>query len=126
MLHIAAGDDEYTVSETVVDAAQDIDVNEAGPTATITAVMSDPHEPVWRLVETAPSTGQPHLHATPTLDFTTVHRGTVELVLEDASVALRQGEVIVLRGQRQAWRALGEQPCVLSSVNAPLGARPMS
>jgi hypothetical protein len=55
------------------------------------------------------------MHWTRTIDFDTVLRGSIELLLEDAVVALEPGDCVVVRGVRHGWRA-GPSGCTFTSA----------
>jgi mannose-6-phosphate isomerase-like protein (cupin superfamily) len=46
----------------------------------------------------------PGMHATPTKDFLLVLSGVLELVLDDATVRLGAGDIVVQQATRHAWR----------------------
>ncbi|WP_137134172.1 cupin domain-containing protein [Rhizobium sp. FKY42] len=59
----------------------------------------------------------PGMHTTPTLDFATVVCGNVVLELDDGvTVALTQGDTVVQRSTRHAWRNPGSEPATVSFV----------
>lgn len=123
VLDISGGDASFRVTELWSSPLDGVDPDGPDPTITIGQVESAPAAIAWRHVEVMPSDGDPFLHATPTVDYTSVVRGNVELVLENGSITLGTGDVVVLRGQAHAWRALGGESVTLSSVNVPLRTR---
>lgn len=56
------------------------------------------------------------LHAQESLDYIAVLSGTIELVLPDRTVTLRQGEVLVQAGNRHSWVNRSDQYCRLLVV----------
>ncbi len=59
----------------------------------------------------------PGMHTTDTYDFVMVLRGRVTLELDEGrEVALDEGDCVVQRGTRHAWRNEGDQPCALMIV----------
>jgi quercetin dioxygenase-like cupin family protein len=68
----------------------------------------------WMVVDMGPDSETP-LHHTDTLDLQTVVSGSVDLVLDDGTHRLEQGDLVVLTGVDHAWKT-GSQPCRLSAV----------
>ena len=68
----------------------------------------------WMVVDMGPDSETP-LHHTDTLDLQTVVSGSVDLVLDDGTHSLEQGDLVVLTGVDHAWRT-GSVPCRLSAV----------
>lgn len=68
----------------------------------------------WMVVELGPDSETP-MHHTDTLDLQTVLSGSVDLVLDDGTHRLGQGDLVVLAGVDHAWRA-GSDGCRLSAV----------
>ncbi|MGQ9348086.1 hypothetical protein [Mycolicibacterium gilvum] len=66
------------------------------------------------VVDLGPDSETP-MHHTDTLDLETVLSGSVDLVLDDGSHRLEQGDLVVLTGVDHAWRA-GPDGCRLSAV----------
>jgi mannose-6-phosphate isomerase-like protein (cupin superfamily) len=59
----------------------------------------------------------PGMHTTDTYDFVVVLRGRVTLELDEGrAVALEEGDCVVQRGTRHAWRNEGAEPCTLMIV----------
>jgi mannose-6-phosphate isomerase-like protein (cupin superfamily) len=57
------------------------------------------------------------MHRTPTIDLVYVVRGTITLELDDGvTVDLAEGDAIVQRGTRHAWRNTSAQPCTMLVV----------
>ena len=59
------------------------------------------------------------VHTTNTIDYIVVLKGRIELTLDTGSVELGPGDVIVDRGVRHSWRALGGEPAVSIGVLLP-------
>ena len=108
---------------------------------------------VWRVVRLAPTgrsahppqarmerapgfdAERPGVHRTDTLDWVTVLAGEVELILDDETLRLAPGDCVVQRGTPHAWRALGDEDCLLGALvlrsaagggdpsDEPIGAR---
>lgn len=58
----------------------------------------------------------PGWHATRTIDYGIVLSGEIELELDERSVRLGPGDVVVQRGTRHAWRLPGDEPCTMAFV----------
>jgi len=68
----------------------------------------------WMFVELGADSETP-MHHTDTLDLQTVLSGSVDLILDDGSHRLEQGDLVVLAGVDHAWRG-GPEGCRLSAV----------
>jgi uncharacterized cupin superfamily protein len=53
----------------------------------------------------------PLMHRTRSLDYAVILAGEIDMVLDDARVHLRQGDVIVQQATNHAWINHGTQPC---------------
>lgn len=58
----------------------------------------------------------PGVHTTDSLDYDIVLDGEIWLELDDETVHLRQGDVVVQNGTRHAWRNQSERPATLAFV----------
>jgi len=69
-----------------------------------------------RIVGTAPPAGgtrfcvidfppgnHPHMHRTETIDYVIVIEGEIEMDMDDSTVTLKQGDIMVQRGTNHAW-----------------------
>jgi mannose-6-phosphate isomerase-like protein (cupin superfamily) len=56
----------------------------------------------------------PPIHTTPTIDYGIVLSGEIDLELDEGTVHLRPGDVVVQRGTRHAWYNRGTEPCTLA------------
>ena len=74
----------------------------------------------WRFVR-HPPLGSFAIHRTDTVDFDVVMDGQVELGLEDGSIDLRTGDMVIIPGVAHAWRA-GPDGCTVSALR--LGIQP--
>ena len=54
------------------------------------------------------------MQKTRTLDFCIVLEGEIVLVLDTQEVALKAGEIVILRGTNHAWSNRSGKPAVLS------------
>ncbi|WP_205855964.1 cupin domain-containing protein, partial [Phytoactinopolyspora endophytica] len=58
----------------------------------------------------------PGVHTTDSVDYDIVLDGEIWLELDDETVHLRQGDVVVQNGTRHAWRNQGDRPASLAFV----------
>lgn len=58
----------------------------------------------------------PGVHTTDSIDYDIVLDGEIWLELDDETVHLRQGDVVVQSGTRHAWRNQGDRPATLAFV----------
>jgi len=58
----------------------------------------------------------PGMHATNTIDYGIVISGEIDLELDEGTVHLMQGDTVVQRGTRHAWRNNGSEPCTIAFV----------
>jgi len=53
----------------------------------------------------------PLMHRTRSLDYAVILSGEIDMMLDDASVHLKQGDVVVQQATNHAWINHGAQPC---------------
>jgi mannose-6-phosphate isomerase-like protein (cupin superfamily) len=70
---------------------------------------------VFRILELAPGVS-PRNHRTDSIDYAVVMAGEVDMVLDDATVHLKAGDVLVQRGTIHNWVNRGTEPCVIAFV----------
>jgi mannose-6-phosphate isomerase-like protein (cupin superfamily) len=70
---------------------------------------------VFRILELAPGVS-PRNHRTDSIDYAVVMSGEVDMVLDDATVHLKAGDVLVQRGTIHNWVNRGTEPCVIAFV----------
>lgn len=70
---------------------------------------------VFRVVEFAPGVA-PRNHRTDSIDYAVVVSGELDMVLDDAVVHLKAGDVVVQRGTIHNWVNRGTEPCVIAFV----------
>jgi mannose-6-phosphate isomerase-like protein (cupin superfamily) len=70
---------------------------------------------VFRILELAPGVS-PRNHRTDSIDYAVVMSGEVDMVLDDATVHLKAGDVLVQRGTIHNWINRGTEPCVIAFV----------
>jgi mannose-6-phosphate isomerase-like protein (cupin superfamily) len=80
------------------------------PTATTLA-----NGTVFRVLQLAPGVS-PRIHRTDSIDYAVVMAGEVDMVLDETSVHLRAGDVLVQRGTIHNWINRGSEPCVIAFV----------
>ena len=56
------------------------------------------------------------MHRTETLDYAIVLAGEVEMVMDDSSVMLKAGDVVIQRGTNHAWVNKGSEPARIAFV----------
>ena len=56
------------------------------------------------------------MHTTPTIDYGIVLSGEVDLELDEGTVHLGPGDVVVQRGTRHGWHNRGTEPCKMAFV----------
>jgi quercetin dioxygenase-like cupin family protein len=70
---------------------------------------------VFRILELAPGVS-PRNHRTDSIDYAVVMSGEVDLELDDTTVHLTAGDVVVQRGTIHNWVNRGTEPCVIAFV----------
>jgi hypothetical protein len=90
---------------------------------------SDHHAVTAEMGLSEPSGGRraprhPFMHATDSVDYALILSGEIDMLLDDAEVHLRAGDVVVQQGTNHAWVNRGDAPCriafVLMGTNATL------
>jgi mannose-6-phosphate isomerase-like protein (cupin superfamily) len=74
-----------------------------------------PPEMIMKGVNHPPAKGipvrHPMMHRTRTLDYAMILSGEIDMMLDDSSVHLKQGDVIVQQATNHGWVNHGSQPC---------------
>ena len=70
---------------------------------------------VFRILELAPGVS-PRNHRTDSIDYAVVMSGQVDMELDDSTVHLKAGDVLVQRGTIHNWVNRGTEPCVIAFV----------
>lgn len=70
---------------------------------------------VFRVIEFAPGVA-PRNHRTDSIDYAVVISGKIDMVLDDGTVHLKSGDVLVQRGTIHNWINPGSEPCVMAFV----------
>lgn len=78
---------------------------------------------VFRVVEFGPGVA-PRNHRTDSIDFAVVMFGEIDMVLDDTTVHLKAGDVLVQRGTIHNWINNGTAPCTIAF--ALVAAKPVT
>ena len=70
---------------------------------------------VFRVLELAPGSS-PRNHRTDSIDYAVVMSGEIDMELDDTTVHLKAGDVLVQRGTIHNWVNRGTEPCVIAFV----------
>ena len=70
---------------------------------------------VFRVLELAPGSA-PRNHRTDSIDYAVVMKGEIDMELDDTTVHLKAGDVLVQRGTIHNWVNRGTEPCVIAFV----------
>ncbi len=70
---------------------------------------------IFRVVRYEPG-GQPRMHRTESIDYAVVLSGEIELILDEGSVHLHAGDLVVQRGTMHGWRNRGPEPCEIAFI----------
>jgi quercetin dioxygenase-like cupin family protein len=70
---------------------------------------------VFRVLELAPG-ASPRNHRTDSIDYAVVMAGEIDMELDDTTVHLKVGDVLVQRGTIHNWVNRGTVPCVIAFV----------
>jgi quercetin dioxygenase-like cupin family protein len=70
---------------------------------------------VFRVLELAPGSA-PRNHRTDSIDYAVVMRGEIDMELDDTTVHLTAGDVLVQRGTIHNWVNRGTEPCLIAFV----------
>ena len=89
------------------DGAEDAGQRKAGTTL--------PNGTIFRMIEFAPGVAARN-HRTDSIDYITVISGEIDMELDDSTVHLQAGDVMVQRGTIHNWVNRGTAPCVLTVI----------
>ena len=70
---------------------------------------------VFRILELARGVS-PRNHRTDSIDYAVIMSGEVDMELDDTTVHLKAGDVLVQRGTIHNWVNRGTEPCVIAFV----------
>jgi len=73
----------------------------------------DPNRTIFRFVEYQPGC-EPRRHRTESIDYAVVIAGEIDMELDDSTVHLKAGDVLVQRGTVHNWVNNGTEPCVIA------------
>ena len=82
-----------------------------------------PEGTVFRIIAYGPGVA-PRNHRTSTIDYAVVISGEIDMELDEGTVHLKTGDVLVQRGTIHNWVNRGTVPCVIAF--ALIGAKPVS
>jgi quercetin dioxygenase-like cupin family protein len=74
-----------------------------------------PNGTIFRVLEFAPGLAARN-HRTDSIDYIVVMAGEIDMELDDSTVHLRAGDVMVQRGTIHNWVNRGTAPCVLAVI----------
>jgi quercetin dioxygenase-like cupin family protein len=112
-------------AESVLWATRGFPVDNSDPSdaALRTVHTSESDGTVLRIVQYAPGV-TPRRHRTNSIDYGVVMSGSIEMQLDDATVQLAAGDVLIQRGTIHNWINSGTEPCVIAFVL--IGADPVT
>lgn len=84
---------------------------------------SEDNGTVFRVVSFGPGVS-PRNHRTDSIDYAVVISGEIDMVLDDTTVRLKAGDVMVQRGTIHNWVNNGAEPCVIAF--SLIGAKPVT
>jgi quercetin dioxygenase-like cupin family protein len=67
-------------------------------------------------INTIPPGSRGHMHRTETIDYIIVLSGEIDMDLDDSSVSLKAGDVMIQRGTNHAWMNRGSEPARIAFV----------
>jgi quercetin dioxygenase-like cupin family protein len=70
---------------------------------------------VFRVLELAPGSA-PRNHRTDSIDYAVIMKGEIDMELDDTTVHLKAGDVLVQRGTIHNWVNRGDEACVIAFV----------
>jgi quercetin dioxygenase-like cupin family protein len=73
---------------------------------------------IFRIVEYQPGVA-PRRHRTETIDYAVVVAGEIDMQLDDSTIHLRAGDVLVQQATLHDWINRGTAPCVIAFVLVP-------
>ena len=74
-----------------------------------------PNGTIFRILEFSPGLA-PRNHRTDSIDYIVCMSGEIDMELDDTTVHLQAGDVMVQRGTIHNWINRGTQPCVLAVI----------
>lgn len=98
-----------------------VDNDDPSDTASLKVNTSEDDGTVFRIVQFGPGV-TPRRHRTSSIDYAVVLSGSIEMELDDGTVRLAAGDVLVQRGTMHNWVNKGTEPCVIAFIL--IGAHP--
>ena len=83
---------------------------------------TDPGGTVFRIVRYEPGVS-PRVHRTDSIDYAVVISGEIDMELDNVTVHLKAGDLLVQRGTVHNWVNRGTEPCIIAF--ALVAARPV-
>jgi quercetin dioxygenase-like cupin family protein len=75
----------------------------------------DPHFMMKVVGDHAPARGlpvkHPLMHSTRTIDYAVILSGEIDMMLDDSTVYVKAGDVVIQQATNHAWINRGTQPC---------------
>ena len=68
------------------------------------------------VIESPPGATYPALHRTDTIDYVLCLSGEITMDLDDSSVVMKQGDVLVQLGNNHGWRNESSEPAIVAFV----------
>ena len=78
-------------------------------------VIPLPNGTVFRVIQYDPGVA-PRMHRTDSIDYCVVMSGEIDMRLDDETVHLKAGDVVVQRGTIHDWVNNGTEPCMIAFV----------
>jgi hypothetical protein len=104
----------WCTDRTPADIALGVDVEDMG--ARIIGTPPPPNGTRFTVNDIVPGGKAGNMHRTETIDYVIVISGEVEMDLDDSTVKLRAGDVMVQRGTNHAWVNRGTEPARIAFV----------
>jgi quercetin dioxygenase-like cupin family protein len=98
-----------------------VDNDDPSDTALRNVATAESDGTVFRIVRYAPGVAPRH-HRTNSIDYAMVMSGSIDMQLDNQTLRLNTGDVLVQRGTIHNWVNNGTEPCVIAFVL--IGARP--
>ncbi len=70
---------------------------------------------VFRILKLDPG-NSPRMHRTDSIDYAVIMSGEIDMELDDTTVHLKAGDVLVQRGTIHNWVNRGTEPCIIAFV----------
>ncbi|NNN18958.1 MAG: cupin domain-containing protein [Acidimicrobiaceae bacterium] len=70
----------------------------------------------FRIIESAPGARYPALHRTDTIDYVICLRGEITMDLDDSTIIMKAGDVLIQLGNNHGWRNDTNKPALVAFV----------